>query len=124
MLVEPLADVDENVPGVMATLAAPETVQLRVLLVPELTLVGFAVKDAIAGAEAPEDEFDEVVEPQAASPTQADTINTSVHRSSSGDLRPRLPNLFLHNELVESIRTPFTALGYFTLGDDSLLPTA
>jgi hypothetical protein len=47
MLVEPLADVDVNVPGVMATLVAPATDQLSVLLVPELMLVGFAAKEVI-----------------------------------------------------------------------------
>ena len=47
--VEPLADVDVNVPGVMAMLVAPVTAQLSVLLAPELTLVGFAVKEPMAG---------------------------------------------------------------------------
>ncbi len=49
-LVEPLADEDVNVPGVMATLAAPVVTQLRVLLAPELTPLGFAAKEVIAGA--------------------------------------------------------------------------
>jgi hypothetical protein len=48
-LVEPLADVEVNVPGVMAMLVAPVVAQLSVLLAPELMLVGFAVKDVIAG---------------------------------------------------------------------------
>lgn len=62
-LVEPLAEVDVNVPGAMAIWVAPLVVQLRVLLVPEFTVVGFAPKDAIEGAEAVlEPEFDEVVE--------------------------------------------------------------
>ncbi len=51
MLVEPLADVDVNVPGVMAMLVAPVAAQLSVLLVPELMLVGFAVKEVIVGTE-------------------------------------------------------------------------
>jgi len=48
-LVEPLADVDVNVPGVMARLAAPVVAQLSVLLEPEAILVGLAVTELIIG---------------------------------------------------------------------------
>jgi len=48
-LVEPLADVEVNVPGVMARLPAPVVTQLSVLLEPELTPVGLAVKELITG---------------------------------------------------------------------------
>ena len=73
MLVEPLADVEVNVPGVMAILVAPDAAQLNVLLVPEVTLVGSAVKEAIVGAEpCPEVELDET--PQPASPAQTNRI--------------------------------------------------
>ena len=48
-LVEPLADVDVNVPGVMAMLVAPVVAQLSVLLEPEVMLVGLAVKELIVG---------------------------------------------------------------------------
>lgn len=48
-LVEPLADVDVNVPGVMAILVAPVVVQLSVLLEPEVMFVGLAVKESIVG---------------------------------------------------------------------------
>jgi hypothetical protein len=48
-LFEPLADVDVKVPGVMAMLVAPLVDQLRVLLEPELMLVGLAVKELIDG---------------------------------------------------------------------------
>jgi hypothetical protein len=48
-LVEPLADVDVNVPGVMAMLVAPLVTQLSVLLEPEVMLVGSAVKELIVG---------------------------------------------------------------------------
>jgi hypothetical protein len=51
MLVEPLADVDVNVPGVMAMLAAPAVAQLSVLLAPDLMLAGTAVNDVTVGAE-------------------------------------------------------------------------
>ena len=51
MLVEPLDDVELNVPGVMAMLVAPVAAQLSVLLVPESMLVGSAAKDVIVGTE-------------------------------------------------------------------------
>lgn len=48
-LVDPLADVEVNVPGVMARLVAPVVVQLSVLLEPEVMLVGLAAKELITG---------------------------------------------------------------------------
>jgi hypothetical protein len=47
--VEPLADVDVNVPGVIAILLAPVVAQLSVLVAPEVMLVGLAVKELIVG---------------------------------------------------------------------------
>jgi hypothetical protein len=48
-LFDPLADVDVNVPGVMARLVAPVVAQLSVLLEPEVIAVGLAVKALITG---------------------------------------------------------------------------
>ena len=48
-LVEPLVDVDVNVPGVMAILVAPVVAQFSVLPEPEGILVGLAVKELIVG---------------------------------------------------------------------------
>jgi hypothetical protein len=48
-LVEPVADVDVNVPGVMAILVAPVVEKLNMLLEPEVMPVGLAVKELIAG---------------------------------------------------------------------------
>ena len=48
-LVEPLADVEVNVPGVMAMLVAPFVAQLSVLLEPEAMIEGLAVKELMAG---------------------------------------------------------------------------
>jgi len=47
--VEPLADADVNVPGVIARLVAPVVVQLSVLIDPETILVGLALKEPIVG---------------------------------------------------------------------------
>ena len=77
MLVEPLADVEVNVPGVIAILVAPAAAQLSVLLAPELMLVGFAAKELIVGPEPfPDELFDELV-PQLSNPTQTTTIRST-----------------------------------------------
>jgi len=83
MLMEPLADVDVNVPGVMVTLAAPEVVQVRVLLAPELMAVGFAKKEDIFGS-APlvEDEFE--VELQLISAAEERRITASKQKCKRG----------------------------------------
>lgn len=47
--VDPLADEEVNVPGVIAMLVAPEVDQLRELLEPELMLVGLDVKELMVG---------------------------------------------------------------------------
>ncbi|MGA3011048.1 MAG: hypothetical protein ABSD72_12385 [Terracidiphilus sp.] len=48
-IVEPPADVEVNVPGVMAILVAPLVDQLSVLLEPELMLSGSAANELIVG---------------------------------------------------------------------------
>jgi hypothetical protein len=48
-VVDPLAEGEVNVPGVMAMLVAPVVTQLSVLLEPEAMLVGLAVKEVIVG---------------------------------------------------------------------------
>jgi hypothetical protein len=48
-LVEPPADVEVNVPGVMARLFAPVVTQLSVLLEPDVILEGLALKELISG---------------------------------------------------------------------------
>jgi hypothetical protein len=47
--VEPLADADANVPGVMAMLEAPLADQFNVLLEPKVMLAGLAVKELMVG---------------------------------------------------------------------------
>lgn len=72
---EPLAEVDVNVPGVMATLDAPDVAQLSVALEPESMLVGAAEKEVTVGTELfPEDA---TVAPQATSPKQAARMRTA-----------------------------------------------
>jgi hypothetical protein len=83
MLVEPLADGDVNVPGVMAILDAPAAAQLSVLVVPEFMLVGFAANDVIVGTEPfPVVVLDDVAAPQPAKPTQANRVKTRAQRPS------------------------------------------
>jgi hypothetical protein len=91
MLVEPLAAVDVNVPGVTVILVAPVAAQLNVLLDPEFMLVGFAVNEVIVGTEpCPEVEF-EAVPPHPTSPIQAKRriMRTSGQRFSPEELRLR-----------------------------------
>jgi hypothetical protein len=84
-LVEPLADVDVNVPGVMATLAAPVAAQFSVLLAPLFMLVGFAANELIVGTEPfPGGGVDEEVPPQPASPAQAKRSRIRTTTSAPG----------------------------------------
>jgi hypothetical protein len=48
-LVDPFAELEVNVPGVIVIVAAPLVAQLKLLLDPELTLVGFAENELIFG---------------------------------------------------------------------------
>jgi flagellar biosynthesis protein FliR len=48
-VVEPLADVEVNDPGVMAMVVAPVVTQLSVLLAPDEMLAGLAVKELMVG---------------------------------------------------------------------------
>lgn len=48
-LIEPFAEAEVNVPGVIAMLVAPFVFQLKTLLAPEVMLVGLAVNELIVG---------------------------------------------------------------------------
>jgi hypothetical protein len=116
MLVEPLADVDVNVPGVMTMLVAPVVAQFSVLPAPEVMLVGLAAKDVIVGTEPfPEDEPDELAEPQPARPAQAHRVRTSAQRCSPEESSRQGLGRYLQNELEESMRNPFAAVGHTSL---------
>src|SRR5271170_8367599 len=115
MLVEPLADVDRNVPGVIATLAAPITDQLRLLLVPEFMLGGFASNDAICGTvpfPVGAGELAELPAAQPASPAQQSRASavakavakTRAQSSSREDLSPPELRFFPQIELDEFTR--------------------
>lgn len=74
--VDPVAEVDENVPGVTLTLVAPVVAQLNVALAPGAIPVGFAANDVIVGcAPFPDDEDD--VPPQATKPRQPSVMKMS-----------------------------------------------
>lgn len=116
ILVEPLADVDVNVPGVIAMTVAPAAAQLSVLVVPEFMLVGFAAKDVIVGAEPfSAGELDVVAAPQPARPTEKNSARTRAQRPSPEELSPREQSLFLLIELGESIGNPFGTAGHTSL---------
>lgn len=76
--VDPLADVEVNVPGVMAMVVAPLVAQVSVLLAPELIPAGLAVKEVIAGIVLLSGaEFDE---PQPDKPAQINRMRASAQR--------------------------------------------
>jgi hypothetical protein len=95
MVAEPLADVDVNVPGVMAILEAPTVAQLSVLLAPAFTLVGFAANEVIVGMDTfPEGELEELDNPQFTRPTQANKriiTRAGAQESSPEELSRREP---------------------------------
>lgn len=118
-LVEPLADADVNVPGVMAIVAASVVSQLSVLPEPEFMLVGAAVKEVIAGAEAAsEDEFDCITELQPASPIQANRTSTIRQGFSPEARSARLLSPILQNEPAEPMQSPL-AIVEITLATSS-----
>lgn len=110
MLVEPLADVDVNVPGLMAIVVAPVAAQLSALLVPEFMVAGFAVKEVIAGAEPfPEGE----VEPQPTNATPANrtmAITASARKFVLGSLGST-ERMSVQNEVVEFMKA-LVAVGH------------
>ena len=97
-LIDPVPRVDVNVPGVIATLVTPVAVQLNVLLVPALTLVGFAANAVIVGIEPlPEDDELDELPPQAARPKQADR-RTSARTLFFAACKRDKPGSVLQNE--------------------------
>jgi hypothetical protein len=104
-LAEPLADVDVNVPGVMAMLVAPLVAQLSVLVEPELMLSGLAVNEVMVGTEPfPGDGIDGVVEPQPASKEKTNNMRMFALRSRPKDLNSGELGLLLQEDLVEPIK--------------------
>lgn len=107
--VEPLADVEVNVPGVTATLVAPETDQLKALLEPETMLAGFAAKEPMCGAEfcCPGMVW-EVAEPaQAARAAQQTFAQTSAKAASHEDAPAGEPSLLPRDGVGERIAPPY-----------------
>jgi hypothetical protein len=95
-LVEPVAEVEVNAPGIIPILVAPTTAQLSELLVPEFTPAGLAAKEVIVGGEPlPGDEVDV---PQSTSPAQVSRTRASTQIWSPGELNLRTLPLFLRNE--------------------------
>jgi len=94
--VEPLANVEVNVPGVIAMLTTSVVVQLSVLLAPELIPVGFAAKELIAGVDCGLFPVGDVDAPQAARPTQVRRTRARVVCFGAGVSRSRIEKLRQH----------------------------
>jgi len=89
-LVDPLPEVELNPPGEIEIAVAPLVAQLRLLLVPEFMLAGFAVKDEIVGPDpSPGEGFAVTFPPQLVRPMQAIKRRTRAQRFNSGDLGRR-----------------------------------
>lgn len=98
-LIEPLADVDVNVPGVMAIDVAPVAVQVNVLLAPELIPAGLAANAEMVGVGPRSvDEFDE---PQPDSPTRAMRMRTDLQALAAETIGPQEMRSSMHVEFVE-----------------------
>jgi hypothetical protein len=102
-LVEPLAKVEVNVPGVIAMLATPVVVQLRVLLAPELISVGFAAKELIAGIDCGPFPVGDVDAPQLARPAQVRRTSATMPCFGAWASRPRTKELRQHLSFDEFI---------------------
>jgi len=90
-LVEPLAEAEVNEPGEIEIVVAPLVAQLSVVLVPEFTVVGFAVNEAIDGIEPlPGGVLTVVAVPaQLHKPKQTSTMSRSAQKSKREEWRPR-----------------------------------
>ena len=119
-LVEPLAELDVNVPGVIAMVVAPLVTQFSVLLAPELIPVGFAVKEVIAGfVPVPDDELDEFdTPPHPKRPAQTKsatinrpTLNAEKRRETSSRFRPDklITRIGLHASVSKESRSSASA---------------
>jgi len=84
-------DEDVKVPGVMAMLVAPETIQFRLVLEPVVMLAGSAVKEAMVGADPAIGGG--VVEPQPVSPAPTN------RKMTASAARPRIAELGLPSAL-------------------------
>jgi hypothetical protein len=119
-LVEPLADADVNVPGVIAILVAPVAAQLNVLLAPEFTLVGFAVKEVIPGDPFPEGELDELV-PQPSAPTQTARIRIRDQIFGTEELSIHRDGLWLCGRIASKTQSIARAVVAVVIGGRSPL---
>lgn len=99
-LVEPLADEELNAPGEIEIAVAPLVVQLRVVLAPELMIVGLAANDAIDGMELlPGGVLTVVVPAHALRPKQASKMTTSAWKSKREEWPPRNRRFLTQNQL-------------------------
>jgi hypothetical protein len=111
-VVEPLAEVDVNVPGVIAMLVAPFVAQVNVLLTPEFMLVGLAVNEVTVGADAvpeppvpvPVPECETV--PQLVNATHANRMDITARKAMAEPLRRREKSPLWEKELAQRKQIP------------------
>jgi len=104
-VVEPLANVEVNDPGVMEILVAPVEDQLRVVLEPEGMVAEAAVKEEMFGAELFV-EVEEVAAAQPSRPTQSSKTSVTAQSCLTVLCGPRGVSRFAENKLGESMHSP------------------
>ena len=104
--VEPVAEVDAKLPGVMVTLVAPEVAQLSVVLPPAAMLAGLAEKDVIVGAEVCVTVSFDVAFPQPTGPVQVERSTANPQMPILGQTDPAIPSHLLKLDSNESMRNP------------------
>lgn len=106
MLVDPFAEVELKLPGVMVIPVALEVVHASVLFAPASTLVGFAANEAMAGVEP----FPEVMldaAPQFSNPVQNNSTRASAKTFSHEGLK--LHSFALSRRFLLSFASSFFA---------------
>jgi hypothetical protein len=107
--VEPVAEVDAKLPGVMVTLVAPEVAQLSVVSVPEVMLAGLAEKDAMVGAGVCVTVPVDAPFPQPTGPPQVERSKTNPQMPVFGQTDEASQSHLLEFDSNESMRNPSVA---------------
>ncbi|MGA2571688.1 MAG: hypothetical protein ABSF23_14315 [Terracidiphilus sp.] len=105
-VVEPVAEVEEKLPGVIVTPPAPDVAQLKVVLEPGTIEAGFAVKDVMVGAGAcvaVETDPEQPVIPAHASRKPASKAKAATNRPIPNALRWSRLSPFEHCTFVPSM---------------------
>ena len=102
--IEPVAEVEAKLPGVMVMLVAAEVAQLSVVLVPAVILAGLAEKDAMVAAEVCVRALVDVSQPTG--PPHATRSRAKPQRPLFSRTNPSSPSHFPEFDKAEPMRNP------------------